>query len=76
MQPIPKRVKDFTNKTPKLACPQNEDVPDVDKYTNKNDSAFDCEDLSFVIEDILSKRIENPCMADSEGNKKLQVYYT
>ena len=74
MQPIPKRVKDFTNKTPKLACPEIVDVQNLDKCTEKNDSAFDCEDLSFVIEDILSKRIQNPCLADSKQKKKIQVY--
>ena len=74
LQPIPKRVKDHTHKTPKMASSELNDNQNLDTSTLANDSAFACDDLSFVIEDILSKRIENHALPTLKGNYYLQVF--
>ena len=73
LQPIPKRVKDFTHKTPKMASSEVNDYPNLDTSTIENDSAFACEDLSFIIEDILSKRIKDPALPNLNRENYLQV---
>ena len=41
----------------------------------KDDSAFNCNDLSFIIEDILSKRIGSNAIlhADNKPNKQVRI---
>ena len=52
-----KRNKDFTHKTPKVINSHlSHKIPHNSPITF-DDSAFACDDLSFIIEDILSKRI-------------------
>jgi hypothetical protein len=50
------------------------DDQNLDTSTMANDSAFACEDLSFIIEDILSKRIENHTVPNLKGKHNLQVF--
>ena len=64
-----KRIKDFTNKTPKFT--NSHIATEVDQAISpSNSSAFNCDDLSFVIEDILSKRVGKPITADTAKTSK------
>ena len=74
LQPIPKRVKDHTHKTPKMASSELNDNRKLDTSTLENDSAFACEDLSFIIEDILCKRIESRAPPSLKADNYLQVF--
>ena len=56
-----------------MASSQLIEDPAVDVSTMQDDSAFNCDDLSFIIEDILSKRIEGDVISHADGKLDKQV---
>ena len=69
-QPISKRNKDFTHKTPTFACSKLKGLETEYALISNKNIENECEDLSFIVDDIICKKHEeNGCASSNRVNE-------
>merc|ERR1712150_75454 len=72
IQPIPKRNKDFTHKTPIITCSKfKEEGNKGDIFSNQNITSA-CRDLSLIVDDIITKNKKDDMLSKIALNKEVQ----